>query len=240
MAQLPTTGSQADMVARLRAVLPARWFADSAPVLDGVLAGLGQAAARTYALLAYARAQTRMATASDFWLDLLAGDWFGPRLTRRGGEADIQLRARIRQELLRERGTRAALVAQVTQLVGRPPVVFEPARPADTGAWGIACGYGVGGVANQGSAGAAGGSAGGGGWGSLALPFQCFVTVRRPRGTGVALVDGYCGTLGGYGVGAIEYASAGLLVSAVSDADIMAAIARVMPTAAIAWTRIVS
>ena len=218
----PITGSQDDMVARLRAVLPARWFADDAPVLDGLLAGLGQAAARTYALLAYARAQTRMATASGLWLDLLVGDWFGSRLARRGGEADAPLRARIRQELLRERGTRAALVAQVTQLVGQPPTIFEPARPADTGAWGIACGYGV-----------------GGGWGSLALPFQCLVTVRRPPGAGVAVVDGYCGTLGGYGVGAIEYVSAGQLAGAVSDADIMAAIATVMPTAAIAWTRIV-
>lgn len=223
MTQTPVIGSQADMVARLRAVLPARWFADDSPVLDGVLAGLGQAAAQTFALLAYARAQTRMATASDLWLDLLAGDWFGGRLARRGGETDTQLRARIRQELLRERGTRAALVAQVTQLVGRAPAIFEPTRPADTGAWGTACGYGA-----------------GGGWGSLALPFQCFVTVRRPTGAGIAMVDGYGGTLGGYGVGAIEYASASLLVSAVSDADIMAAIAGVMPTAAIAWTRIVT
>ncbi len=239
MSGIPAVGGQADMVARLRAVLPARWFADDAPVLDGVLAGLGQAAAQTYALLAYARAQTRMATAGGLWLDLLASDWFGGRLMRRGGEADTPLRARIRRELLRERGTRAALVAQVTQLVGRAPTIFEPSRPADTGAWGIACGYGVGGVAGQGSGGAAGGSAGGGGWGSLGLPFQCFVTVRRPRGGGIAMVDGYCGSLGGYGVGAIEYASAGLLVAAVGDADIMAAIAGVMPAAAIAWTRIV-
>lgn len=223
MSGASSPGSQGDMVARLRAVLPARWFADDTPVLDGLLAGLGQAAATSYALLAYARTQTRMATASGLWLDLLAGDWFGNRLTRRGGEADTQLRARIRQELLRERGTRAALAAQVTQLVGKPPAIFEPARPADTGAWGMACGYGV-----------------AGGWGSLALPFQCFVTVRRPHGAGIAMVDGYCGSLGGYGIGAIEYASAGLLAGSVSDADIMAAIAGVMPTAAIAWTRIVS
>ena len=216
-------GSQSDMVARLRAVLPARWFADDAPVLEGLLAGLGQAAATTYSLLTYARAQTRMATASGLWLDLVAGDWFGARLMRRSGEADIQLRGRIRQELLRERGTRAALLAQVTQLVGQPPTIFEPARPADTGAWSIACGYGV-----------------AGGWGSLALPFQCFVTVRRPHGAGIAMVDGYCGSLGGYGGGAIEYASASLLAGSVDDTDIMAAIAAVMPTAAIAWTRIVS
>ncbi len=211
------------MVARLRAVLPARWFADDAPVLDGLLAGLGQAAAQTYSLLSYARAQTRMASASGLWLDLLAADWFGSRLIRRGGEADTQLRARIRRELLRERGTRVALVTQVAQLVGQAPTVFEPARPVDTGAWGVACGYGA-----------------AGGWGSLALPFQCFVTVRRPHGAGIAMVDGYCGALGGYGRGAIEYASASLIAGSVSDADIMAAIAGVMPTAAVAWTRIVS
>ncbi len=210
------------MVTRLRAVLPARWFADDAPVLDGLLAGLGQAAAQTHSLLSYARAQLRMATATDLWLDLLAMDWFGARLTRHAAEADTQFRARIRQELLRERGTRAALVAQVTQLVGQPPTVFEPARPADTGAWGIACGYGM-----------------AGGWGSLALPFQCFVTVRRPHGAGIAMVDGYGGARGGYGIGAIEYASSGLVAGSVSDADIMTAIAGVMPAAAVAWTRIV-
>lgn len=223
MAQSPATGDQNDMVARLLAVLPARWFPDTAPVLGGLLAGLANAAAGAYALLGYARAQTRLATATDLWLDLIAGDWFGARVTRRGGESDGALRLRIRQELLRERGTRGALVAQITQLTGQPPTVFEPARPADTGAWGIACGYGVGGR-----------------WGSLALPFQCFVTVHRPAGVGIALVDGYCGVLGGYGVGAIEYAGARLLVGTVSDADIMAAIAGVMPAAGIAWTRIIT
>ena len=35
------TGDAADMAARLRAALPARWFGDVAPVLDAVLAGIG-------------------------------------------------------------------------------------------------------------------------------------------------------------------------------------------------------
>jgi len=33
-------GDQQDMLRRIKTVLPARWFADASPVLDGVLSGL--------------------------------------------------------------------------------------------------------------------------------------------------------------------------------------------------------
>jgi hypothetical protein len=69
------------------------------------------------------------------------------------------------------------------------------------------------------------------------LPFQCFVTAFRAQGSGIARVAGYGGP-SGYGVGAIQYASLSMLTGQITDADIDAAIAGVMPTAAIAWTRI--
>jgi hypothetical protein len=195
------TGDQEDMANRLRAVLPAQWFADSSPVLEGVLAGLAATASWAWTLLQTVSAQTRLATASGSFLDIAAQDFFGNRLQRGPGQADAAFRAAIGRELLRERGTRGAVVSVLTDLTGRAPFVFEPARPADTGAWGVALGYGAGGA-----------------WGSLALPFQCFVTAYRPSGSGIAALADVSGQ--------------------VTDSDITSAIAGVMPVASIAWTRI--
>ena len=205
------------MLSRLRAALPARWFPDAAPLLDGLLSGLGQVAASTYDLIQYARKQARIATASDLWLDLIARDCFGVRVQRRRGEADEPFRSRIERELLRPRATRTSLVAQVRDLTGFAPWIFEPSRPADTGAWGGPAGYGS-----------------AGGWGSLGLPFQLFVVARRPSGGGIASVPGY--GAGGYRVVG-SYASLEML-GGVTDAEIAATIAGVLPTAATAWTRI--
>jgi hypothetical protein len=220
------TGSAADMIARLLALLPLRWFGDVTPVLSALLAGLADGWSWLYSMLTYARLQTRVATATDTFLDLIAQDFFAAGLPRRAGESDAAFRLRIQREMLRPRATRAALVGELTNLTGRSPVVFEPARPADTGGYGIALGYHV-----------------AGGWGSLKLPFQVFVTAFRPLGTGVPLVAGWghAGTAhgaGGWGVGAIEYASLAQVESQVTDADINAAIAGTVPVAVTAWTRI--
>ena len=80
------TGDQQDMLARLRAVLPTRWFPDSAPVLDGLLSGLASGWSWAYQQLQYVKAQTRIATATDVWLDIIAHDFFGNRLVRRTGQ----------------------------------------------------------------------------------------------------------------------------------------------------------
>src|SRR5258708_34314097 len=102
------TGDQLDMLARLRTVLPTRWFPDQAPVLDALLSGLAAAWTWAYDQLHYVKAQTRIATASDIWLDIIALDFFGRHLVRRSGQSDAAFRARIQRELFRERGTRGA------------------------------------------------------------------------------------------------------------------------------------
>ena len=216
-------GDRTDMTTRLLTLLPARWFADTAPVRDALVGGLSTGWSLVHDLLVYARRQTRIATATDDWLDMMARDFFGPRVARHLAEVDTDYSARLRRELLRERGTRAAVTAALTDLTGRTPTIFEPAYTADTGAWGQALGYGV-----------------GGGWGSVALPFQCFVTAYRPHGSGIANVAGWGSGVGGYGVGAIEYGALVMISGQVIDADIQAAIADVLPVAAIAWTRILS
>jgi len=157
------TGDQDDMRSRLRLTLPNRWFADVAPVLDGVLAGLGAAWAGLYGLLGLVRLQSRLLTATAGFLDLSAQDLFGGRLPRRAGEADDAFRARIGRALHRGRATRAALLAAAAEEGAGTVRVFEPAQPRDTGVYG---GPGLG----WGAA---------GGWGSLAMPLECLVVVQR-------------------------------------------------------------
>ena len=75
--------TDADLAARLRSLLPARWFPDTTPVLDGLLAGLSAGWGRILAIIEYAAQQTRIATASDRWASVpspnscwsSAGNW---------------------------------------------------------------------------------------------------------------------------------------------------------------------
>lgn len=162
-------GDAVDVAARLRSLLPTRWFADSAPLLDGMLSGAADMAATAHGQVDYARTQTRIATATGPWLDLIALDFFGSRLRRTGAEADDGFRVRILAAMFLPRATRAATSAAVQALGYGPPRLFEPSRPADTGAWNVALGYGV-----------------GGGWGSLIMPFQVLVTLPPQLDTGSA------------------------------------------------------
>ena len=171
--------------------------------------------------------QTRIGTASGIWLDVIAADFFGQRISRHPAQLDDDFRASIRRELVRERGTRAAVAAAVKDLTGRGPVIFEPARTSDTGGYGGL--HGGGGGLGYGVA---------GGWGSLCLPFQCFVTAYRPHGIGIATVAGWGSGAGGYARGAIEYASLSMVAGQVTDSDIFAAVAAVLPANTIAWTQI--
>ena len=154
-------GDERDFVARLRLTLPVGWFGDEAPLLDGVLGGLAAAWAGLFTLLGDVRRQARLATVGGRFLDLACSDFFARRLGRRAGEGDEALRGRLLRAMRRERGTRAAVIAAAAE-AGYSARVFEPARPADTGAYATAGGLAWG-VA--------------GGWGSLAMPLECLVVV---------------------------------------------------------------
>ena len=156
-------GDLENMRLRLRLALPDRWFADVAPVLDGLLLGLGSTWAGLHGLLGVVRAQSRRLTASGGFLDMTAGDLFGGRLPRHAAEADDVFRVRIGRALHRVRATRAAVLDAVAEEGGGAVRVFEPARPLDTGVYnGPGLGWGV-----------------AGGWGSLAMPLECLVIVQR-------------------------------------------------------------
>jgi hypothetical protein len=223
------TGDTPDILKRLRSYLPNGWFPDTDTVLDGVLTGIATVLSFIWSFIGYAKLQTRIKTATDGWLDIVAYDFLGTRLQRNPGEADAPFSARIIREILRPRATRAALSQAVEDLTGKPPFIFEPARPADTG------GYNVGGVGYNVA----------GGYGSLMLRNQVFVTVARPATSGIPFVAGYNAVsndaglpLGGYGIGAIQYSTLDMIQGIVTDAEIYATIDSVMPAGEIAWVNI--
>lgn len=170
-------GTQADMIARIRAVMPSSWFpitppgatTSAAPVLDGLLSGVSWVWSYCYSLTNYLILQTRIGTATGGFLDMICSDYFGTTVERQVNETDDALRVRIRTNLLLAKATRSALSDAVKTLVGRSPAVLEPRRAADTG-----------GYANV----AALAAGGGGGYGtalmcqsSRRLPFQYLVKV---------------------------------------------------------------
>jgi len=209
-------GDPADMARRLRAVIPFGWFSDSAAILQGLLESLGTAWSLTYGLIQFVIRQTRILTATGQFLDAIGADFFSNQLPRRSMEDDSGYLTRIENELLRARGTRAAISVALQQLTGNAPSIFEPRLTSDTGGYAIGgVGYGV-----------------AGGWGCLSLPFQFFVTAYRPQGGGIS-------QLAGYGTGGVPtYGSLDMVQSQVSDAAIFSSIPPLLPAATIAWARI--
>lgn len=218
------TGDQNDVFSRIKATLPP-WFGSTTPILDAVTQGLAWAGSFIYSLYAYAKLQTRIKTATDGWLDMIAADFFGTTLLRAANQTDTSYRARILINIIRERATRNAIVRVLTDLTGRAPAIFEPLRPADTGAYS---------VPNSGYSSA-------GGYGSTLIPFQAFITAYRPLASGVPYVAGYGTSPAGYGIASRgDYVSILSVTGAVADADLYAAIDSVKPAATTLWTRISS
>lgn len=221
-------GVPADFVRRLKECLPRRWFGDHTPVLDQVLGGPAAALHRVYATIQEARRQTRVHLASGSSLDALARDYLGFRIVRRVREDDESFRARVTREVLRSRATRSSVISVLEDLTGRPPLLFEPSLPTDTG------GYGTRGTSA--SLGLAYGVVGG--WGSLLHPNQCFITAFRPIGSGSAPGLGW--GAGGYSTGYNAYADVSVLHGNITDADIQVAVRGVLPAGTVAWLRISS
>jgi hypothetical protein len=209
-APAPTTpvGSASDIISRIKAVLPP-WFADSNPILNALLAAFGSAWSFVYSLYAYAQLQTRILTATDGWLDLIAQDFFGTSLRRTVNQSDANFRALIIANMFRPRDTRPAISELLRDLTGYTPVIIEPFVPSDCGVYGR-------GYAGYGAAGA---------YGSQSIPAQAFIIAYRPAQEGIAIVAGYGISTAGYGSPSQgEYASLSTIPDTISDAAIYAAI----------------
>jgi hypothetical protein len=218
------TGDTTDIQTRLRLALPKQWFPSDGVVIGAILGALATSWAWFYTLYAYIKLQSRVLTASDGWLDMIAGDFFGTSITRKANQTDTSFRSTIIVNLFRERATRKAVTLILTQLTGRAPVIIEPQRPADCGAYSAPnSGYG--------SAGA---------YGSMLIPYQAFVKAFRPLTSGVPIIAGYGNAPAAYGVASQggEYASMSMIIGTVQDADIYAAIDGVRPAASTLWTSI--
>jgi len=132
------TGDQNDILARLKALIPPSWFGDNSTFRDAILSACAQALSWCYSLYLYAQLQTRIATATDGWLDMIAYDFFGDNYGRTAGQSDDVFRNAIKINLFRERGTRHSVQKILEDLTGNTPFIFEPQRPLDTGAYGAA------------------------------------------------------------------------------------------------------
>ena len=130
------TGDVDDMTARLRLLLPP-WFPNqgSAPVVDAVITGIATLLAGVYALITFVYAQSRISSAVGVFLDLAAWDYFADRLLRNAGELDDSFRARVKEELIRPRLTRAAIRTALEEITSNPVRIIEPARLSDVGVW---------------------------------------------------------------------------------------------------------
>lgn len=196
------TGDQSNIFSRLKAQFPTSWFKLS-PNFDATLQGPAWALSTIYAQITYARLQTRIATATDGYLDLISNDFFGTALPRLTNEQDGAFRARILANLFVKGPTRANMSAVLTLVTGRVPDIFEPSNTTDSGGWD----------------GGAYWDTGAGKWGAP-MPYQCFVTAYRPIG-GVQ-------DLGEYDTWRMSWDSYGAWsdnpVTAVTDAAIIAAV----------------
>ena len=152
-------GNLADMLKRLRLTLPTGWFADSAPILDGVLSGFAAAWVILYNLLRDVITQIRVKTATGNFLELAAQDYLSDVFPRRSGESDGDYRGRLLPAMGRVRATRPSIIAAAAA-AGYTVSIFEAAQPGDTGAYNICSGL-------------AWNTAGG--WGSLEMPFESLI-----------------------------------------------------------------
>jgi len=217
------TGNQQNMLTRLQALLPQGWFPDTAPVRDALLSGFAWTLSLIYSLIQYAQLQTRIATATGGFLDLISYDFFGNNLPRNQQEMDAPFRSRIIATLFRPKATRPGMIAVLTALTGRAPLIFEPARPLDTGAYGASiCGYGA-----------------AGGYGSLLLRAQAFIVAFRAAASGIPYVAGYGSSAGGYSAASrAEWCSLSQIEGAVTDADIFATVNATKAAGSEMWTQL--
>lgn len=219
------TGDKNDQYNRLKSLMPVNWFGDDSSFINALLSGFATINAFIYSMIVYAKLQTRISTATDGWLDMIAADFFGGNIERYEGQSDESFRSTIKINLFRERATRASVIRVLEDITGRTPLVFEPQRPLDTGAYGAPnSGYGI-----------------NGGYGSMLMPYQALVTAYRPTGSGIPFLAGYGVSTAGYSVASqSQYSSLDMINGFLKDSDIYSAIDSVKPYGTIAWVRIVS
>lgn len=219
------TGDSTDLLARLKRVLPAGWFGPdgSFPQVEAVLAGAASVLAFVYSLWAFAKLQTRIATATGGWLELAANDFVGDMLRRFPGETDPAYSRRIRLEVLRDRNTRGAIDRAVFDLTGQHPDIYEAWRPADCG--GLGSGSLALGVAGR--------------LGSRGAPFEVIISMAPLANYGLPNWPGLGAPVAGLGFGFPLATDADLQGSGPAFTDVLVALERVRTAAITHYVRLV-
>jgi len=129
-------GDTNDVLSRFQRWLPTGWFPNTPGTRIYALAsGFASLLATIYSYIAYLRLQTRLATATDGFLDLASRDFFGSILPRLTSEADATFSGRIRREIIRDRNTRGAIDSLLFEMTGNHPEIVELGRPLDCFCW---------------------------------------------------------------------------------------------------------
>jgi hypothetical protein len=218
-------GDSNDILSRVKRLIPNGWFSYVAPNRDAIMGAASDLAAWCYSWIGYAKAQSRLATAYGVWLDIWANDFLGSSLVRGGAQDDDTFRALVKATILRERVTRAGMIQAMKNITGHTPSIFEPWNTGDTGAYSSqtqkygSMGYGV----------------GQGGYGNMGLPAQTFMQIHRGGPSGIPFVGGYGDSVGGYGVGVIEYAGPIVAESGITNDMILKIANLTKPTGSTVW-----
>jgi hypothetical protein len=210
-------GDQTDLFTRLKALIPKSWF-QSSPYFDATLQGPAWALSSIYSQITYAALQTRISTATDGYLDLIANDFFGTNLPRLTNETDGAYRTRILANLFVKGPTRANMSAVLKLVTGTAPTIFEPSNTSDSGGWDGAFYW----------------DTGVGQWGAP-MPYQSYVIAYRPSSGSQSLGewDEWRFMWDAYG------AWSDTQITSVTDAAIIAAVESTRMTGTIVWLQIV-
>ncbi len=251
------TGDTQDILYRLRGFLPARWWSTPAPIRDAVLGGIADSLAWGYSLVAYAKKQTRIATATGPILDVAAYDFLGLAVTpRKANETDFAFQLRTRADCVRERVSRPGVSRALEDLTGSVPTIQAPWNPDDTCTWNTPAyrencnipGWNVGfwdsttywiiqpDPSSKFSA-ASGYWDSGAVWGDFGLDNQVFITAFRPIGGGVPLIPGWDA---GYWDASLVFVDQWMASALISDDEIYACVARNIAAGIVAWVQIVN
>lgn len=188
-----------EFVDLLKDWLPAGWAGSETPNLDALLSGPAAGFAFNSEQLYYTKLQMRVQTATGENLDAIALDYFGTQVARLPEESDGAFRLRLLANLRIDSQTRVCIETAILQLTGLIPVIWEPFRAADNGAYGVNLVYGH--------------STYGGG-----EPYYYHITVFRRASPFIAVFGGYGAALYYGGPGA--YFDPAFFAEYISDAAI--------------------
>jgi len=202
----------------------------------------------------FLKAQTRISSSTGGFLDMSSRDFFGTKWPRKAGESDTAYSARLLTKFFQPQGTYEAMVSALQALTGNTPTIIRPRRPFDVGA------YAQGGrPVVSGSQSVRRGYSTAGAYGSLLMPYQAGISIKRPSvgsisgRAGYATLTGRTATqnsgAGGYASltgktaaqnrgGYLAYSSLSEMTGGVSDQDIYNTVLATKLEGTLVWVQI--